>query len=80
MHIGYVLYNLLMPAANGAARLLAPFNEKIREGLEGRKGLRKRWIEKRSALDREKRLIWFHVSSVGEFEQAKPVLMHFKRF
>ncbi len=74
MHIGYVLYNLLMPAANGAARLLAPFNEKIREGLDGRKGFRERWIEKTSALDRKKRLIWFHVSSVGEFEQAKPVI------
>lgn len=74
MHIGYVIYNLLMPVANGAARVLAPFNEKIREGLDGRKGLKERWAEKASSLDRGKRLVWFHVSSVGEFEQAKPVM------
>jgi 3-deoxy-D-manno-octulosonic-acid transferase len=74
MHIGYALYNFLMPAANATARLIAPFNGKIREGLEGRRGLGRRWTEKAASLDREKHLIWFHVSSVGEFEQAKPVM------
>jgi 3-deoxy-D-manno-octulosonic-acid transferase len=74
MQIGYMIYNLLLPAARLAARIAAPFKEKIAEGLEGRKGLRTRWIEKAEALDRRKHLIWFHVSSVGEFEQAKPVM------
>jgi 3-deoxy-D-manno-octulosonic-acid transferase len=74
MHLGYTLYNLLLPAARLAARIAAPFKEKIAEGLAGRKDIRRRWLEKSEALDRTKRLLWFHVSSVGEFEQAKPVM------
>ena len=74
MHVGYLIYNLLLPAAQAAARLASPMNAKIREGLEGRAGLVDRWREKSRMLDRSKRLLWFHVSSVGEFEQAKPVM------
>jgi 3-deoxy-D-manno-octulosonic-acid transferase len=74
MKIGLALYNALLPAAALAARAAAPFNAKISEGLEGRRGFRKRWKDKSAALERNGRLIWFHVSSVGEFEQAKPVM------
>ncbi len=74
MRIRLAVYNALLPAAALAARAAAPFNAKIAEGLKGREGFRKRWKEKANALDRNGRLIWFHVSSVGEFEQAKPVM------
>ena len=74
MHPGYTLYNLMLPVARAAARVASFYNEKIAEGLEGRKGIAERWRRKAAALNREKRLIWFHVSSVGEFEQAKPVM------
>jgi 3-deoxy-D-manno-octulosonic-acid transferase len=74
MHLGYFLYNLLVPAARAAARIAAPFNGKIREGLEGRRRLEQRWVDKAAELERGKRLVWFHVSSVGEYEQAKPVM------
>lgn len=74
MRIGYTLYNLLLPVAGLAARLAALFNDKIAAGIEGRRGLRKRWVEKARGLDASKHLVWFHVSSAGEFEQAKPVM------
>jgi 3-deoxy-D-manno-octulosonic-acid transferase len=74
MKIRLAAYNALLPAAALAARAAAPFNAKIAEGLKGREGFGKRWNEKAAALDRSGRLIWFHVSSVGEFEQAKPVM------
>ena len=74
MHPGYMLYNIMIPAVRAAARIASLRNDKIAEGLEGRKGLEERWRRKAAALDREGRLIWFHVSSVGEFEQAKPVM------
>jgi len=74
MRIRLAIYNALLPAAALAARAAAPFNAKIAEGLRGREGFRKRWKEKAASLDRKGGLIWFHVSSVGEFEQAKPVM------
>ena len=74
MHPGYSLYNAALPLARAIARFAALYNAKIAEGLEGRKGIEERWRRKASGLDRRKRLVWFHVSSVGEFEQAKPVM------
>jgi 3-deoxy-D-manno-octulosonic-acid transferase len=74
MKLRLAAYNALLPAAALAARAAAPFNAKIAEGLRGREGFRNRWKEKASVIDRKGRLIWFHVSSVGEFEQAKPVM------
>ncbi len=74
MKIRLAAYNALLPVAALAARAAAPFDAKIAEGLKGREGFRDRWKDKASAIDRKGRLIWFHVSSVGEFEQAKPVM------
>jgi 3-deoxy-D-manno-octulosonic-acid transferase len=68
------LYNLLLPAAGAWAKILARFNDKIAEGIEGRRGIRERWLKKVAGLDPAKRTIWFHVSSVGEFLQARPVM------
>lgn len=74
MRIAHAAYNALVPVAALAARAAAPFNAKIAAGLAGRRGFERRWREKTAALERRGRLIWFHVSSVGEFEQAKPVI------
>jgi len=74
MRLQHALYNALLPVAALCARIAAPFNAKIAEGLEGREGFEMRWKEKAAALERKGPLVWFHVSSVGEFEQAKPVM------
>ena len=74
MRIRHIVYNTLLPVASLAARCAAPFNAKIADGLRGRADFRKRWREHASTLGRTGTVIWFHVSSVGEFEQAKPVL------
>lgn len=68
------IYNFLLPAASVWARISARFNQKIAEGIEGRKDLRERWIKNVGTLDPGKKTIWFHVSSVGEFLQARPVM------
>ncbi len=74
MDIKYHLYNLLLPVAGAAARCAAPFNEKIAEGMNGRKNFRTSWAEAAASIKRDRPLIWFHVSSVGEFLQARPVM------
>jgi len=64
-------YNALLPAARLAVRALAPFRPKLRAGLAGRRGA----LERLEALGRRAggRLVWMHTSSVGEYEQARPI-------
>ncbi|MCK4235828.1 MAG: hypothetical protein KAX38_01835, partial [Candidatus Krumholzibacteria bacterium] len=68
------LYNFLLPFAVSLAKVAASFNPKIAEGFKERKNLRESWKLGSERLARNGPLVWFHVSSVGEFEQAKPVM------
>lgn len=55
-----------------AIRLYAPFNEKAANWIAGRKN----WRRKLQRLQtKNQKRIWFHISSLGEFEQAKPVIL-----
>lgn len=74
MRIQRACYDILINTTAALAGAAARFNGKIAEGLEGRKGIRERWEAAASGLDRGTMLIWFHVSSVGEYLQAKPVM------
>ncbi len=51
--------------------LVSPFNEKARRWLKGRKGL---WKRIRRVNDNDRDIYWFHCSSLGEFEQGRPVI------
>ncbi|MBN1885990.1 MAG: hypothetical protein JW876_10780 [Candidatus Krumholzibacteriota bacterium] len=73
-HPAQFLYGLVAPLAPAALRLVAPFDEKIAETLATRRGIRPRWREKGAAAAGAGPLVWFHVSSVGEFLQATPVI------
>ena len=74
MSIERWLYNLLLPVAETWAGVSARFDPKIAEGIEGRMGLKERWLRKAASFDPGKKTVWFHVSSVGEFLQAGPVM------
>jgi 3-deoxy-D-manno-octulosonic-acid transferase len=67
-----LLYNALYPAALLGAHAASLFRPKMMEAIAGRRGYRERW----NALARELSAapVWFHVASVGEFEQARPVI------
>jgi 3-deoxy-D-manno-octulosonic-acid transferase len=67
-----IAYNALLPAAVGAARVSSWFMPKVREALAGRRGFRARFEAATEILDVPP--VWFHVSSVGEFEQARPLM------
>ncbi len=74
MNSGLVLYNILLPLAAAVGRMAAPFNEKIADGFAGRKGWKERWQRAAESIPGNVPLIWFHVSSVGEYLQARPVV------
>lgn len=72
------LYNIIvMPFFWISSRVYSLFNNKAKESLRGRKGMFDRLSEQvplNPVGVRRVPVIWFHCSSVGEFEQAKPII------
>jgi len=72
--IWFILYNIgFIPFFWTLLQIVAPFNAKIRRGIEGRRGLFEK-IECDISKLTSTRRVWFHSSSMGEFEQAKPII------
>jgi len=61
---GIFIYTLLV-------HIMAPFNSKASLWVRGRQGWKARLTEK---INPEDRKIWIHCSSLGEFEQGRPVI------
>jgi 3-deoxy-D-manno-octulosonic-acid transferase len=59
--------------------MISLFNSKIRKGLTGRIGLIKKLKNESPFKKLNRDVIWFHVSSYGEFLQAKPVMDQLKK-
>lgn len=66
-----LLYNIGIAGYGAAIAVASAFNNKARLFREGRKGLLGRMAAK---VDHSSPIIWFHCSSVGEFEQARPLI------
>lgn len=71
-----IIYSLAGHGLNLLLRVLALRSQKIRKMLEGRKET----ISKlRTGLRPDKPSVWFHVASLGEFEQARPVVERWRQ-
>ena len=70
---------LFLPAFYLVVSIGGIFNKKIREGIKGRNRLFEELILNVTTLDRRKRRVWLHSSSMGEFEQAKPIIEQLKK-
>lgn len=71
-----LLYRLLFFLVPGILNLLKPFSAKLSHFLEGRK-----LVFSKLRIFRESysgSLAWFHVASLGEYEQARPVIASLK--
>jgi len=66
-----LLYNIAIRLYYLFILFASLFNKKARFWIKGRKGLFK---QIRSLIDHNTKLIWFHCSSLGEFEQGRPVI------
>ncbi len=76
----YFIYNYaVIPLLKLAFYIAGLFNEKIRRGITGRKRLFEKMIIDLTDLDNRKKRIIFHSSSLGEFEQAKPIIERLKK-
>ncbi len=56
--------------------LASPFNVKARRWLKGRRGM---WKKLRKNIPSGSEVFWFHCSSLGEFEQGRPVIEEIRR-
>ncbi|MEO7175963.1 MAG: glycosyltransferase N-terminal domain-containing protein [Saprospiraceae bacterium] len=70
------LYQVIIGIALFGLRIAALFNAKLKEWLDERKLTLQKIAEK---LDRNKPTIWMHCSSLGEFEQGRPVFEKLKK-
>ena len=72
------LYNTVaVPTLYTGFQALAFFNPKVRQGLLGRQSVFESLTEQLAIARSFDRTAWFHFTSVGEFEQAKPLIDHF---
>jgi 3-deoxy-D-manno-octulosonic-acid transferase len=76
----YTVYNfLVMPFFRGVLCLGSLVDRKVRRGLQGRKRLFECIEEAASGMKGKRPRFWIHNSSMGEFEQAKPVIEALKK-
>ncbi len=64
-------YRTVSPLLAGAAGLAAPWSPKLAAGVAGRRGLLARLLAEGPRLQGG---VWFHAASVGEYEQARPLI------
>lgn len=64
-------YNICVAIYTLLIRLVASFNKKARLWCEGRKGLTERLQQ---AIVKDEHIVWVHSSSLGEFEQGRPLV------
>lgn len=74
--MGQLLYIIFVRLYPLGARLIAPFNEKAKRWIKGRKNIFRTIKQGLTAENRER--IWFHAASLGEFEQGKPLMEKMK--
>ena len=78
--VWFGIYNyLVIPIFYLLVRIGGIFNDKIRRGIRGRKRMFEELILESANLNKTKKIIWFHSSSLGEFEQAKPIIEELKK-
>ena len=75
-----IIYNtLFIPLLYLGLKFISLFKQKIRIGIRGRKRIFEELILNKISLNHSKKIIWFHSSSLGEFEQAKPIIEKLKK-
>ncbi len=70
-----MLYSFIIYLYSLAARLISPFHKKARKMILGQRETDSILLEK---IDRNAKYIWFHASSLGEFEQGRPLIERIK--
>jgi len=68
-------YHIFISCYAFGIRIASLFNAKAKLWVDGRKHILQ---QIKSSIKNEDEIVWFHCASLGEFEQAKPVIENFK--
>jgi 3-deoxy-D-manno-octulosonic-acid transferase len=71
--IAKMLYNFAIHLYGLAIRIAAAFDHKAKLWIDGRRGWQEQLKQKAAAV-KDKRMIWLHCASLGEFEQGRPLI------
>ncbi len=71
------LYNLIIQLIQYTSFIWKQINPKTKQFIEGRRDLLSK--VKQSGIDSNSKLIWIHCSSLGEFEQGRPIIESLKK-
>lgn len=77
LKVGSVFYNFFSQLLPAIFRFAALWNPKAQKWVEGRKNIFQDLERKRGEFPGK--LVWFHCASLGEFEQARPVIEDFRK-
>jgi 3-deoxy-D-manno-octulosonic-acid transferase len=75
--LGYLAYGFGTAAYGAIVAVASFFNSKAKLFIEGRRGLLSKIANDMQQDSREK--VWFHCASLGEFEQARPIIEKLKK-
>ena len=70
------MYNFILSVFAFLMRLISPFHKKVGLMVRGHKNT---WRTLREKIDPTAKYVWFHVASLGEFEQARPMIETLKK-
>ncbi|AFN74796.1 3-deoxy-D-manno-octulosonic-acid transferase domain-containing protein [Melioribacter roseus P3M-2] len=75
-----IVYNIFFYPLSALLKAVSPLvGGKIRMSVQERERLFENLIIAMADIDRSKKMVWFHASSMGEFEQAKPIVEKLKQ-
>ncbi|MGK9368879.1 3-deoxy-D-manno-octulosonic acid transferase [Melioribacter sp. Ez-97] len=75
-----IIYNIFFYPLSALLKVIAPvIGGKIRMSVQERERLFENLIIAMADIDRSKKTVWFHAASMGEFEQAKPIIEKLKQ-
>ena len=77
--INCVYSYLFLPIANSAIRIISIFNSKIKNRLNKCEELLQKYEQEPIYSNAKAKRYWFHAASMGEFEQAKPIIEKLKQ-
>ena len=66
-----LLYNICILLYAQIVKIVALWDKKAKQWIEGRKGIFERMAR---SIDKSDKILWLHVASLGEFEQGRPII------
>lgn len=71
-----IIYGITIRFYSFGICIASLFNKKAKQWVTGRKG---QWEKISADLAKQENTVWFHCSSLGEFEQGRPVIEKYKK-